>query len=202
MPYTTYGLLKAIRSHEISKPTVQASLETGRPNACNQCHLDRSLGWAASHLEERHGVPAPEMSPEEEELGAAALWTLTGDAGQRALMAWSMGWEPAREASGDAWMPLYLGHLLEDPYPAVRYIAARSLRRHEGFESFDYDYLADEVQWAAGVQRARETWDRVSPRDGRRERGALLLDEQGSVLADRFRELAAQRDDRHVHLRE
>src|SRR5262249_37039935 len=40
MPHTTYGLLKTIRSHQISSPSVQASLDTGRPNACNLCHLD------------------------------------------------------------------------------------------------------------------------------------------------------------------
>src|SRR5262249_9552034 len=41
MPYTTYGLLRALRSHQISSPTVQASVDTGRPNACNLCHLDK-----------------------------------------------------------------------------------------------------------------------------------------------------------------
>jgi hypothetical protein len=47
MPYTTYGLLKTIRSHQISSPSVAASLQTGRPNACNLCHLDRTLAWTA-----------------------------------------------------------------------------------------------------------------------------------------------------------
>src|SRR5437867_304716 len=47
MPHTTYGLLKSIRSHWIDSPSVQSSLKTGRPNACNLCHLDRSLGCTA-----------------------------------------------------------------------------------------------------------------------------------------------------------
>ena len=41
MPHTTYGLLKAIRSHTIDSPNVAVDLETGRPNACNLCHLDK-----------------------------------------------------------------------------------------------------------------------------------------------------------------
>ena len=47
MPHTTYGLLKTIRSHQISSPSVQASLATGRPNACNLCHLDKTHQWTA-----------------------------------------------------------------------------------------------------------------------------------------------------------
>src|SRR5262249_16962332 len=41
MPYTSYGLLRALRSHTITVPTVRESVEVGRPNACNACHLDR-----------------------------------------------------------------------------------------------------------------------------------------------------------------
>src|SRR4029453_3531650 len=43
MPFTTYGLLKTVRTHQISSPSVKATLETGRPNACNLCHLDKTL---------------------------------------------------------------------------------------------------------------------------------------------------------------
>ena len=51
MPFTTYGLLKTIRSHQISSPSVQSTLATGRPNACNLCHLDKTLAWTAQYLE-------------------------------------------------------------------------------------------------------------------------------------------------------
>ena len=57
MPFTTYGLLKAIRSHTITSPTVRSSLATGRPNACNLCHLDKSLGWTAQKLNGWYGQP-------------------------------------------------------------------------------------------------------------------------------------------------
>ena len=96
MPPTSYALLKAIRSHQISSPTVAASLETGRPNACNQCHLDKTLDWTAENLQKWYGVPKPKLSKEEKTVAASVLWTLKGDAGQRALMAWSLGWEPGQ----------------------------------------------------------------------------------------------------------
>jgi hypothetical protein len=129
MPYTAYGLLKATRSHQIDSPTVASSLETGRPNACNQCHLDRSLRWAAESLEAWYGQAQPELTEIQQAVPAALIWLLSGDAGQRALMAWSMGWEAARQASGAEWMPQFLTQLLLDPYDAVRLIAHR-MRLH------------------------------------------------------------------------
>lgn len=130
MPHTTYGLLKAIRSHQIDHPTVLATIETGRPNACNACHLDRSLAWTAEALRRWYGQPRPEVELSDEPAMARAA--LAGDAGQRALAAWHLGWAPARRASalvsgGQGWDVPLLAELLIDPYPAVRWIAFRSL---------------------------------------------------------------------------
>ena len=67
------------------------------------------------------------LSEDEQTVAASLLWLLRGDAGQRALAAWSMGWAPARQASGTGWMAVPLAMLLNDPYDAVRFIAQRSL---------------------------------------------------------------------------
>ena len=127
MPYTTYGLLKTIRSHQISSPTVQATLDTGRPNACTLCHLDKTLGWTAEHLEQWYGTPTPTLGDDERSVAASLLALLKGDAGQRAIVAQSMGWAPAQQASGTGWLAPYLALLSKDAYDAVRYIAARSM---------------------------------------------------------------------------
>src|SRR5205814_10303265 len=116
MPHTTYGLLKALRSHQISVPSVAVTLDTGRPNACNLCHLDKTLQWTAARLQQWYGTPPPRLSDEQQTIAASLPWMLKRDAGQRALTAWSMGWAPARQASGQSWMPPYLGLLLDDPY--------------------------------------------------------------------------------------
>ena len=50
MPYTTYGLLKTIRSHTIGSPSVAETLNAGRPNACNLCHVDKTLRWTSDAL--------------------------------------------------------------------------------------------------------------------------------------------------------
>ena len=55
MPYTTYGLLKTIRSHTIMNPTVRESVDAGRPNACNLCHPD-ALAWTGDALQCRYRI--------------------------------------------------------------------------------------------------------------------------------------------------
>jgi formate-dependent nitrite reductase cytochrome c552 subunit len=199
MPYTTYGILKAIRSHQIDTPTVQASLQTGRPNACNQCHLDKTLDWAASHLEEWYDVPRPELSREERSVAASLLWLLRGDAGQRALMAWSLGWDSARHVSGSEWMPPFLGQLLEDPYDAVRFIAARSLRRSEAFSDWSYEFFGPTEVRAAAHREVLERWQGLPHGAGK---PAVLIDANGAVNRDLQERLLRQRDDRVVSLAE
>ena len=115
MPYTSYGLLKAVRSHTISSPSVTETVELGRPNACNLCHLDQTLGWTGEHLSEWYGAPPPELSEEEQTVAAALLWVMKGDAGERALAAWNLGWQPAQEASGTSWMVPHLAELAQRP---------------------------------------------------------------------------------------
>ena len=199
MPYTSYGLLKALRSHQVSSPTVIASLQTGRPNACNLCHLDKTLKWTSDYLESWYDTPKPPLSADEQTVAASLLWLLRGDAGQRALVAWSMGWQPAQQAAGTSWMPPYLGLMLDDPYDAVRFIANRSLRSLPGFAGFTSDFVAPRQQRIADMTRAVAAW-RLAGAVGGRTDPALLLD--NGVLTDDGRRLLAQRDDRRVKLNE
>ncbi|MFV8755561.1 multiheme c-type cytochrome [Nannocystaceae bacterium ST9] len=136
MPHTVYGLTKAIRSHQITSPDVDESVDHGRPNACNACHLDRSLAWAAGELARGWGVEA--TSPAEPGRAAAVDALVRGDAGQRALAAWSFGWAPAQAASGRDWMAPLLVRALTDDYAAVRWIALRSLRSLPGYAQLDW----------------------------------------------------------------
>jgi hypothetical protein len=61
------------------------------------------------------------------------LWLLKGDAGQRAIVAQAMGWAPAQQASGSAWLAPYLALTQKDQYDAVRLIASRSLKTLPAF---------------------------------------------------------------------
>ena len=47
MPTKTYMVVHARRDHSIRVPRPDLSVSLGTPNACNQCHTDRSAEWAA-----------------------------------------------------------------------------------------------------------------------------------------------------------
>lgn len=202
MPHTTYGIQKAIRSHQIDSPDVRVSLETGRPNACNQCHLDQTLEWAADYLRAWYDIPEPELTPDQQKVAASILWALEGRAGQRALMAWSFGWDDAIEASGSEWMTPYLGYLLSDPYDSVRFMANQSLLKHAGFESFEYDFVSDVGSREKASFDVRILSDARPAFDDGRARPRLLLDDRGRVNYSELRRHAKRRDDTPVNLLE
>ncbi len=202
MPYTTYGLLRALRSHQISSPSAAASVETGRPNACNSCHLDKTLAWTSETLARWYGTPKAALSGDEQTIAASLLLLLRGDAGQRALAAWSMGWAPAQRVSGTGWMGVPLAMLLNDPYQPVRFIAQRSLRSLPGFDGLQYDFLAPASSRLATTMRALELWPRTLRPGDRRTDAALLLDARGAPRMDAIIKLGLQRNDRPVILRE
>ena len=100
LPHTTYGLFVAMRAHRVDSPSAQVSAETGRPNACNLCHLDQTLAWTDRKLHEWYGTPLGVFDADERHVAAGVLWALRGDAAQRAVTAWHMGWKPAQEDGG------------------------------------------------------------------------------------------------------
>ena len=206
MPYTTYGLLKGIRSHEISSPDVRASVETGRPNACNQCHLDKTMAWAAEGLEDWYGIDKPSLNKEQREVAASILWSLKGDAGQRALMAWSFGWESARLASGTEWSPPFLAALLSDPYHAVRYIAERSLKDLPAAKGLRYDYMMERSGRNAGMMQVLKNWGTKQGATNSRAAPELLIETDGvfnpHAMQQRINQLLSERVDPPLTLNE
>jgi hypothetical protein len=202
MPHTTYGLMKGVRTHRIANPSVTSTLATGRPNACNQCHLDRTLAWTAEHLHAWYGTPVPQLAADDRTIAAAVQWTLRGDAAQRALMAWSLGWEPARQASGRDWIVPYLAELLDDPYDAVRVIAERSLRTMPGYEGFRHDLVGAPAARAAAKDAALAAWRQTATASLDPRRLEVLLAPDGSLRTDEFARLLKLRNHREVKLLE
>jgi hypothetical protein len=204
MPHTSVGLMKASRSHTVTSPSVQAELATGRPNACNLCHLDKTLQWTAEQLSATWGIEPPALDDEQQSLAAGVRWLLTGDAGQRMLAAWASGQPSAQQAAGRDWLPPYLARLLDDPYYVVRFNAARSLRSlgDDADDDADalagYDFLAEAAGAAAFGAAVVDRWRSRNPVAAR---PALLLDERG-LVQHRFDALYARRDDRPVYLAE
>ncbi len=190
MPYTVYGLLKGIRNHRIDSPHVTGrSGSSERPNACNLCHVDRSLGWTAQKLADWYKQPLPSAIAGDG--GPAAIdWLLSGDAVLRAIAAWQFGWEGAKKAADvDDAVP-YLAAALEDPYAAVRYVAGHALAKMDPANQFDY--LAPLDERARAAQQIVRRWLAAHPD---RVKSAALID-------GKIRGLVEKRDDSPVRAME
>lgn len=198
MPHTTYGLLKGIRSHTVSTPSVAESAFLGRPNACNLCHLDKTLAWTAEHLQSWYKTDSPSLPQEQKNLATGVLWATQADAGTRGLVAWHLGWPEAKKASGEAWQPPLLGLLMTDSYDAVRYVAYHSLLEDGHFKDFEFDYTEKPV--ATTIESVLERWQQNRASE---QRGShLLIDDKGRFDRATMLRLLERRDNRDVVLNE
>jgi predicted CXXCH cytochrome family protein len=188
MPFTSYALFTAIRSHRIDSPSALATATDGRPNACNLCHLDRSLGWTAAALAKWYGARNASAALGDE-TPRALVELLAGDAATRAVVAAAFGRPETLAARGAGWKARALAELLDDPYAAVRKVACDSLRRTAGFADFPCDFMA-----AAASRRAA--------RDVAVERARKLLGDGAVSLEVRIRTLLETRDDRPTTISE
>ncbi len=200
MPKTTFALLGAIRTHRIEVPDAALAPARGRLPACNLCHLDRSIAWTGDRLAAWYGRKPPALRDET----SAVEWLLAGDAAKRALAAAHFAEPAARAASGVEWQPPLLARLLEDPYPAVRHVAARALRAIPGYAELPYDFVAP----AQDRARARDAADAIWRARGAGtnvaadQRGRVLLRADGQSDNDAVLRLASQRDDRAITIAE
>jgi predicted CXXCH cytochrome family protein len=55
MPTRTYMVVDPRHDHSLRIPRPDLSAKLGTPNACNDCHTDKSADWAASAIEGWHG---------------------------------------------------------------------------------------------------------------------------------------------------
>jgi predicted CXXCH cytochrome family protein len=205
MPHTTYGVLKAIRSHQISSPSVADDLVSGRPNACNLCHLDKTLDWTAARLTEWYGQTQPPIPPDLAEIAHSVRLALSGDAGQRVLTAWHLGWASALQVSGTNWTPAVLGQLLDDPYAAVRCVAERSLKSVADLVPPGYDYVDDPRSRPPVREAVWELWRRQFQNgdlSGEFPSGLLVRPGDPDSQRAAFDRWVQRRDDRPLRLRE
>jgi hypothetical protein len=129
MPRVVYGIMSVHTTHEITSPAPQMTPSDSVPNACNQCHLDKSVNWAI--LESKRLWPekylAVETSADNQfDLPEGPRSLFAGDALTRALAAEAMGGGgPAKPDT--QWAAPYLAEAFNDNYPIVRFFAANGL---------------------------------------------------------------------------
>jgi predicted CXXCH cytochrome family protein len=78
MPVSTYMTIDRRHDHSLRIPRPDLSVKLGTPNACNNCHTDKSAQWAADAVERWYGPERKGFQTYAEAFHAA--WTDRGDA--------------------------------------------------------------------------------------------------------------------------
>jgi predicted CXXCH cytochrome family protein len=199
MPYQVYSLLTTHRSHRIESPRVAASVGTGKPHACNLCHLDKSLGWTQVQLGEWYGHEPVPLSSEDQDIASSVLHLAKSDARSRAVVAGAFSWPPALEASGTAWEAPVLARLLDtEKYPAVRYLLHRGLRILHPDAALPYDYQESQAVRHAQLASLLKRFDGQATPEPQRYSYVPL----GPSLDAALRKLVQKRDDPDVFVQE
>ena len=202
MAYQVYSLLDHHRTHRITVPHIEDSVGTGKPHACNLCHLDKSLGWTSARLDEWYGTPQQPLSSEDRAIASSVLHLAKSDARSRAVVVAAFGWKPAQEASGRDWQtPLLLWTLENDRYEAVRYLAHRALRSLHGPAAADYDYQGTPKARTDQIRRLRLALEKTTPINPR-DYPDLPLTAAGRFADDVLDRLLRSRNDPDVFANE
>jgi hypothetical protein len=144
----------------------------------------------------------PEFSEDDLTIAAGVQWILKGDAGQRALVAWGMGWESAQKVSGRDWLYPYLIYTLTDSYAAVRFDAWKSLQTLPGFSDFSFTYTAPDNALGEAATHAYEKWLREVRNVNAVYRRETAIDSDNRFRRDVFQRLRSARDEKPVFLAE
>lgn len=164
MPRVVYGVMAFHRTHDITLPDPQLTASQNVPNACSQCHLDKSVNWAiaaSKRLWPRRFGSAQESQDEmfNQPEGVRALFA--GDALTRAMAAEALGSGGPMKPDPN-WAAPFLIEAFNDNYPVVRFFAANGLVA-SGQRLPKPDYLAGSAvrnaafeQWWAKYKQSRQ----------------------------------------------
>ena len=123
---------------------------------------------------------------------------MAGDAAQRVIAAGNLGRAEARETSGEHWQPPLLAEMLTDPYAAVRFVAAESLKKFPNYDDLEYDFLDPASVRELVKQQIQARWQASrKSAGGRRE---LLQTPDGRLDRARLEQLIRDRDNRPLML--
>lgn len=201
MPFTSYALFKGIRNHQISSPRVAPLAAGGPPNACNLCHIDRTLDWAQESLAKWFGRKPVSLDEKDRDISAVARWLIEGHAAQRIIAAWHFGWEPAMKTGGGDWIKPLLSLTLADDYGAVRFVAARSLRSQPRTGRFEFDFLASQSERRTVADQLLKQFLTNTPAASN-PRTDRFEDASGKLDRTRLTEMLKRQDRRSVTVKE
>jgi hypothetical protein len=135
MPRVVMGIDHYVRTHRISSPTNPALIAAAAPNACNLCHLDRTIGWTLDSLRERFGVAVATRTAGYGDEAVGDVWLASPQPAIRLIAAAAYGRSPL----GRGELPQLLRGL-DDPLAYVRVwtlFAVEDVLGQRGLKRFD-----------------------------------------------------------------
>lgn len=125
MPQINEGMQDVVRTHTIFSPTQADMIHENQPNACNLCHLDKSIEWTVKTLGEWY---AAEFDPEK-------IQENYPNPDQAVGLGWLTGkHQPTRLVAAEAfarqqaqWGLAELVGMLNDPYLLNRQFAQKAV---------------------------------------------------------------------------
>jgi hypothetical protein len=141
MPKFTRGVDHLIRTHRVSLPMEESMVAAGMANACNACHLDKSVRWA---LEQHQQIWGHALKPDSGwksshtlDRPAGEVWLTSPDSHMRYLATqWYAGSRWASEKFAE------IASSLNDPEPVNRVFALFAVNRLLG-QSPDSEIAVD-----------------------------------------------------------
>jgi hypothetical protein len=159
MPRMAQGLDDLVRTHRISQPVEESMVAAGAANACNLCHLDRSLDWTLRELAHGWGRRIEPHADWAQHYGGSLerpvgpAWLAGENTGMRLVAAQAY----ARSRLGRANLP-ELYRALNDPEPINRLFAMFAIERATGQmpRLEEIDITAGPVERGEQIERAIE----------------------------------------------
>ncbi len=176
MPRAVYGVMTLHRTHQISVPNVAADLAAGKPNACLNCHAERTPAWAAAEIAKRWPNQSHEAGREimrkdgaRADLSDGLAGLLAGDPVRQAVTAFELGQLDQAQISTLPVRVPWLLQSLDDDRPAIRRFAWHSLKQlddklHLGLQPTlaEFDYTGEPLSRAATLKRLAIQFDAIN----------------------------------------
>ena len=137
MPRITEGLVSIIRTHTIFSPTNTAMIEANEPNACNLCHVEKSINWTLNYLKEWYGTELQEkqLPKYSNRDGSAAIGWM------KSPLVWTrMASASALTGSRAFWAMPELVNFLDDSFPVARHLHQIGMDKMLGRQLKDMGY--------------------------------------------------------------
>ncbi len=170
MPRVVYGVMAIHPTHDITIPNPQLTTTEAVPNACNQCHLDKSVNWTITQSKRWWSERFAMLDPGKDKQfdipeGVRALFA--GDALTRALMAEALS-DGGSVQLDWRWRAPYLVEALTDNYPIVRFFAANGLAKiNDQFiknpQLAKPDYLGSKAALQPSIKQWRDLFRSINP---------------------------------------